>query len=150
MRHVLNTSMFVPVSRQRVFGFFADAVNLQRITPPDLHFRIVTTQPFTIGEGTVIDYQLKLLGIPFRWQSLISEWKPPHEFVDEQVSGPYKYWHHRHRFVDEAGGTRIDDQVHYELPLTPLGDIAWPFVRLQLNRIFRYRQRIIRELLTEG
>ena len=150
MRHVLNASMFVPVPLDRVFGFFADAANLQRITPPELHFSVATAQPLTIGQGSVIDYRLKLIGIPFTWRSLISEWQPPHEFVDEQLRGPYRYWHHRHRFFDEAGGTRIDDQVHYELPLSPLGDIAWPLVRIQLGRIFRYRQKVIRELLTEG
>lgn len=150
MMHVLRTSMLIPLRRPLVFAFFADAANLQKITPPELNFRVETPQPFTIQQGTVIDYRLGLFGVRFRWRSLISEWDAPNYFVDEQVYGPYKSWHHRHTFQAEGDSTRISDEVHYSLPLTPLGDIAYPVVRLQLRRIFNYRQQAINRILLGG
>ena len=149
MQHTLRTSMFVPRPREEVFAFFADAANLQRITPPELHFRIATPGRIEIQRGTIIDYKLGLFGLRFGWRSLISEWDAPHKFVDEQLAGPYKSWHHTHSFRAEAGGTRIEDEVRYELPLTPLGDVAYPIIRLQLRRIFNYRQKVIAAIFAE-
>lgn len=147
MRHVLRTSTHVPRPREEVFAFFSAAENLQRITPPELGFQIVTPLPVAMREGARIDYRLRLFGVGFRWHTEITRWSPPHVFVDEQRSGPYREWVHTHRFADEEGGTRIEDEVVYRLPLWPVGEVAYPLVRLQLARIFRYRQRKIRALL---
>ncbi len=139
--------MTLPLGREEVFAFFAEAQNLERITPPELKFGIVSPTPITIAAGTLIDYRLSLFGLSFTWCSRISHWDPPHYFVDEQLKGPYSFWHHTHTFTESSEGTVIGDRVLYRLPLWPLSAIGLPLVKLQLKRIFAYRQQAIRELL---
>jgi ligand-binding SRPBCC domain-containing protein len=150
MMHTLITSMSLPLARDQVFAFFAEATNLERITPPELGFQIVTPGLLHLREGTRIDYRLHLFGIPFSWQTEIQRWNPPEVVVDVQRRGPYKHWVHTHRFREEQGITVIEDEVQYALPYAPLGELVYPLVRLQLHRIFRYRQRAIRAYFFEG
>ena len=145
--HRLARTMHLPRPRPEVFAFFAEAGNLERITPPELRFRI-THPPERMAKGALITYRLSLAGIPFGWRTEITRWDPPHAFVDEQVAGPYRVWRHTHTFTETDGGTRIDDEVRYALPLWPVGEVALPLVRAQLRRIFDYRQRVIVRLFS--
>jgi len=141
--------MTVPLPRSQVFAFFAEAGNLERITPPELKFRILTPTPIAMRPGALIDYALSLFGVRFSWRSEITVWEPETRFVDIQVRGPYAEWVHTHTFEDVPGGTRIRDHVRYSLPLAPLGNIALPVVRVQLRRIFDYREAVTRRLMAE-
>jgi ligand-binding SRPBCC domain-containing protein len=149
-RQVLETVTELPLAVQEVFSFFADAGNLERITPPELAFQILTPTPIDMREGTLIDYRLRLFGVPFRWRTRIVDWQPDDRFVDEQVHGPYRYWRHTHTFTGCDSGTRMTDRVEYRLPFHPAGTVALPLVRRQLDRIFRYRAATIRELATRN
>lgn len=129
----------VSASIDSVFEFFADAGNLDLITPPYLRFRIQTPLPISMFKGTLIDYRLRLRGFPIRWQTVITAWEPPVRFVDEQRRGPYRVWIHEHRFRQVDGLTEIIDRVDYQVPG---GRVAHAlFVRWDLEGIFEYRRR---------
>jgi ligand-binding SRPBCC domain-containing protein len=147
MDHVLHTGLELPLSIDEVFAFFADAGNLERITPPGLRFEFVTRLPVEMGLGTLLEYRLSLMGVPFGWLTRIAEWRPPHRFVDEQWRGPYARWVHTHTFHETGSGTLIEDEVRYRLPFSPLGDLAHPFVGRTLAQIFAYRQAAVRREL---
>jgi ligand-binding SRPBCC domain-containing protein len=143
----LETEQWVPRPVGEVFPFFADARNLERITPPFLGFRILGVSTPDLRVGTRIDYRLSLHGVPVRWQSLIRDWQPDRSFVDVQTRGPYRRWEHTHEFEAYEGGTIIRDRVCYELPLGALGAVvAGGFVAADVERIFAFRRTAIREI----
>ena len=146
MIHRLTRSIELPLSREAIFPFFANAENLATLTPPELHFRFVTL-PADLHVGALIEYRLRLFGIPFSWRTRIDEWNPPAGFVDSELRGPFRRWVHTHRFQAIEGGTRMEDEVAWALPLYPIGEIARPLVRAQLERIFDYRHAAIRRIL---
>ena len=140
--HTLRREQTLPGAPEDVFPFFADAGNLEAITPPYLSFEIVTPRPIEMGVGTLIEYRLKLHGLPIDWLTRIEVWEPGVRFVDQQLRGPYALWHHTHEFAADGDGTRMTDTVRYALPFGPLGEIAHAlFVRRDLDRIFDYRTR---------
>jgi ligand-binding SRPBCC domain-containing protein len=145
--HILRTSQQLPLAREEVFPFFAEAANLERLTPPELQFHIITPPPITMQLGTLIEYRLRLLGIPFNWLTRICHWNPPYEFKDEQVRGPYRTWVHTHQFHSADGCTRMEDEVYYRLPFFPAGELAYPLIKWQLRRIFAFRRQAIATLL---
>lgn len=146
--HILIRSLTLDLPRKEVFDFFADARNLERITPPELNFHITTPQPFEMKQGTLLDYKLKLRGIPVRWRTEISIWNPPHSFTDRALKSPYKQWIHRHTFTELGENkTLIEDEVKYRLPLAPVGNLAHWIIRRELNYIFDFRQKAVAEIL---
>jgi ligand-binding SRPBCC domain-containing protein len=140
----LHTELWLPRQLEEVFAFFGDARNLEVLTPPWLNFEVLTPEPINMRAGTLIDYRIHVHGLPLRWRTEIIAWNPPHDFVDVQLRGPYRLWHHTHTFVAEEGGTRCRDDVRYH----PIGGalMNWLLVRRDVERIFQYRQRRLQEL----
>jgi ligand-binding SRPBCC domain-containing protein len=139
----LTAELWLPRPRPEIFAFFSDAFNLEALTPSTLQFHLLTPSPIQLREGTLIDYRLKLRGIPMRWQSRIDVWKPPELFVDFQTRGPYRLWRHEHCFEEHNGGTLCRDIVDYAVPG------GWPIERLlvrpDLQKIFRFRRAMLLE-----
>ena len=145
---VFESELRLPRPRPEIFSYFADAHNLQAITPSWLKFEILTPAPIVLRKGTLIDYRIRLHGLPLRWRTEIAEWDPPRRFVDVQLSGPYKLWHHTHSFEETAEGTLCRDRVRYRARGGPL--VHWLFVRRDLARIFAYREGRLRALFGSG
>jgi ligand-binding SRPBCC domain-containing protein len=147
--HLLERSQHVELPLEQAFEFYGDARNLETITPPWLDFEVITPGPPAMRVGTLIDYRLKLHGVPVRWRTEIGVWEPPRRFVDVQVNGPYRLWEHTHAFEpDGDGAVLIRDRVRYALPLGPLGLLAHRlFVRRDVERIFDYRSEAVVEQL---
>jgi ligand-binding SRPBCC domain-containing protein len=147
--YVLERSQLLRLEPERAFAFFTDARNLERITPPWLAFNVATPGTIQMRAGTLIDYRLKLHGVPVRWRTRIEVWEPPDRFVDVQLRGPYAAWEHTHTF-DAAGEAAavIGDRVRYALPLGVLGRLVHAaIVKRDLEQIFDYRERMVAELL---
>ena len=147
--HVLERSQRVEVPVEQAFDFYVDALNLEPMTPPWLHFEVTTQGELTLRQGALLDYKLRLHGVPVRWQTRIETWEPPRRFVDIQLKGPYSLWEHTHSFEGDGDGvTVIHDRVRYAIPLGPLGALAHLlFVRRDLRRIFDYRREAASERL---
>jgi ligand-binding SRPBCC domain-containing protein len=145
--HELRAAQWVPQPRDRVFPFFADPLNLERLTPPFLRFHVRRQSTTDVRAGTLLTYTLRLHGLPIVWRTRIDEWRPPERFADTQLFGPYAEWHHTHLFDDDGAGTRLTDIVRYRLHLGVLMDnrlMSW--VHRDVRRIFEYRQAVIAEL----
>jgi ligand-binding SRPBCC domain-containing protein len=134
--------LVLPVPLEEVFSFFAEARNLERLTPPWLRFEVLTEGPITMAAGTLIDYRIHWRRIPLRWRTEIEVWKPNHRFVDRQIRGPYRLWRHEHLFVERGDGTAIIDRVEY-------ASFGGAFanrlvVARDVERIFSYRHDVLR------
>jgi ligand-binding SRPBCC domain-containing protein len=140
----VETRLFLPRPLEIVFPFFADAGNLEAITPPWLRFEIVEPRPTAMRAAAFIEYRLRLHGIPLHWQSEITAWEPPHRFVDEQSRGPYRVWIHEHTFAERDSGTEVRDFVRYAAPGGWL--VERMFIRHDVRRIFEYRARKLQEI----
>ncbi len=147
--HLLERRQRIARPIEQTFAFYGDARNLERITPPWLGFEVTTPGPIEMGVGTLIEYRLRLHGVPVRWRTRIEVWEPPERFVDVQVRGPYALWEHTHTFEEDGEGTTIiRDRVRYSIPFGPLGNLANRLlVRRDLKQIFDYRRdAVAREL----
>ena len=134
----------------KIFEFYADPANLERITPGWLGFGIVTPQPIEMGPATLLEYRLRLHAVPVRWLTRIETWEPGERFVDVQVKGPYRPWRHTHTFEPRDGATRVRDEVRYALPLGPFGELAHRlFARRDLERIFDFRHASVSKVMRQ-
>jgi ligand-binding SRPBCC domain-containing protein len=149
--YTLHRELWVPHLLSTVFDFFSRVENLEQITPPWMHFRILTGPPIKMKPGAIIAYSLRVRGIPLRWVTEIERWNPPHEFIDIQAKGPYAFWRHTHRFSEVDGGVLIADSVEYALPLGLLGRLAHRVqVARDLSCIFDYRSQQVQALLLDN
>lgn len=134
-------------SLEEVFGIFEDPYNLAKITPSWLSFEVVSRNRVEMKQGAEIEYRIRWLGVPVHWKTIITEYRPPHLFVDEQANGPYSYWQHRHTFTEAGQGVVIGDHLEYALPLGILGRLAHGvMVGNQLRSVFEYRQERLAEI----
>lgn len=150
MIRTLFRQTYVPAPIDKVFAFFSKAENLNRITPADLQFKILSPLQPVMQTGLLIDYQIKLRGIPMNWKTEITHWNPPHSFQDSQLKGPYLLWKHLHVFTKKGDSTLMTDKVYYRIP----GFIFEPllyrlFVRHKLNQIFDYREKAIQNIFAK-
>jgi hypothetical protein len=145
--HLFYSEQFIAQPIEKVFEFFSSAENLEKITPPWLNFNIVKMSTKSIEKNTKIQYRLALHGIPFKWVTDIAVWNPPHQFVDQQLKGPYHLWYHEHSFESVPGGTLMKDWVRYQLPLGKMGMAGLPKVMGDVKQIFAYRTEIIQDLI---
>lgn len=144
---IFRAEQLVPRALDEVFDFFSKAENLQELTPAWLHFKILSVDPSPVRQGTLIRYSLRWRVFPIRWTTEIIAWDPPHRFVDVQLKGPYKLWHHEHRFIADGTGTRIIDEVQYQLPFGVLGSIAHSLkVKKDVETIFAHRTQVVERL----
>ncbi len=146
--HEFQSEIFLPLPPEKIFPFFADATNLQILTPPWLNFKILTPLPILMREGTLIDYQLRVHAIPVRWCSRITLWQPPLRFADEQIRGPYRQWIHEHFFEPRNGGTLARDVVQYAVPFDFLTHKF--FVRRDMEKIFAFRARELQKRFSKS
>jgi ligand-binding SRPBCC domain-containing protein len=142
--HLFSSVLWLPRLPAEIFPFFADAKNLGTITPPWLHFEILTLGEVEMGIGALIDYRISLHGLPLRWRTKITAWEPPFRFVDEQIKGPYRRWIHEHRFEKSGQGTLCHDRVRYSILGGPI--VQRLFVERDVKRIFAFRATKLTQL----
>lgn len=147
--YLLRRQQLIAKPLQEVFDFFKNPENLKHITPPSLNFHILTPMPIRMEKGTVVDYTIRVLGTYPRWTTMITEFDPPHRFVDVQLNGPYSYWHHTHLFQEMGQSTLVIDEVRYAMPFGLLGNLARKlFVARQLEDIFNFRADSLRVIFS--
>jgi ligand-binding SRPBCC domain-containing protein len=140
----LRKSVWLAQLPAKVFEFFASPGNLDRLTPPWLNFTILTPATSQVKQGALLDYRLRIRGLPIRWQSEIAIWEPPRRFVDRQTKGPYSLWIHEHTFEERDNGTLVGDNVEYAVPGGTI--VQKLLIAPDLERIFNYRHKILEEL----
>ncbi len=149
--YTFKAEQFLNYPPEQVFNFFKKPENLDAVTPKNLGFKILTPSPIPMEKGAVIDYTIRLYGFPMQWQTVITDYDPPHSFTDSQAKGPYQTWIHTHRFIPQDGGTLMTDEVQYSIAMGPLGEIARIlFVEKEIRKIFAYRKKVIKEVFARS
>ena len=142
----IRRRQWVANPQDEVFQFFSVPQNLQQLTPSFLRFQLIHL-PECMKAEAQIGYKLRIHGFPIRWLTVIEEWDPPNSFVDVQKEGPYRLWHHTHRFSPDNDGTWIEDRVRYSLSFGIIGGLAHQLlVKRDVEEIFNDRAKMIREI----
>ena len=139
--YLLTTTTVVDRPIDEVFAFFADAGNLEQLTPPTLNFKILTPQPIEMREGALIDYRIRVHGVPIKWKTEITAWEPDKRFIDEQRRGPYLRWIHEHTFEQTQAGVLVADRVDYKPPMRWLSHPL--LIKRDLTKIFTFRREAL-------
>ncbi len=148
--YTLTRELYIRKPLSEVFSFFDRPENLAVITPKMLDFKILTPQPIKMKMGAIVDYIIKISGISFHWRTIISSYDPPNCFIDEQIKGPYAFWHHKHTFTEFNDRTLMKDVVHYSLPFGFIGILAHRiYVKRNINYIFDCRIKAINNLFSK-
>ncbi|MBT3589663.1 MAG: SRPBCC family protein [Candidatus Marinimicrobia bacterium] len=143
----ITTKQIIKRPLVEIFAFFSRPENLSLITPDHLDFKILTPPPIEMKKGALIDYIIRIFKAPIHWQTLITSYEPPYKFVDKQIKGPYKYWHHTHTFVEGSDGVEIHDEIQYSVPFGIIGKLLHAiWIKNNLNYIFEYRREVIHNL----
>lgn len=143
----IHTTQVINRPIEEVFVFFSKPENLAVITPKKLGFKILTPTPIKMNKGCLIDYLIHLMGIPVHWRTIITDYDPPHMFIDQQLKGPYSLWHHTHTFKKIENGVEIKDRIIYSIPLGWMGQLLHKFwIKKDLNNIFSHRKKVISDL----
>ena len=149
--YTLENHQFIKAPLKNVFDFFSKPENLKEITPSKLNFKILTPTPISMKEGTMIDYTIELFGIPLHWRTLITKFDPPNQFIDEQLKGPYLFWHHTHTFIEKDGGVEMSDKVLYTIPMGFFGRfLHFIWIKNDLKKIFSHREKVIDKILANN
>lgn len=143
----LERTQSFPIPIEEAWDFFSSPENLKAITPGDMGFDIVSVLPGKVYAGMIITYRIKpLFNIPLRWITEITHVREPHFFIDHQLSGPYRFWHHQHHFSTIPGGTEMTDILHYAMPFGVAGRMVhFSFIGKKIEEIFDYRHNVLAE-----
>lgn len=148
--HRLYSEQRLPIGLEEAWSFFSTPANLNRITPADMHFEIISGAGEPSYAGQIIVYRLKpLFNIPMTWVTEITQCVEGRYFVDEQRYGPYRFWHHLHRFRELQDGVLMEDELYYALPYGPFGEwMGQLFLHRRIREIFSYREKVLNELFS--
>ncbi|MGB0178399.1 MAG: SRPBCC family protein [Owenweeksia sp.] len=145
---VFKQEQYIPVSLDQAWEFFANPLNLAKLTPPKMNFKVLGDLPGEVHDDLIVRFRVSpLRGINVNWTSVISKVVPKKYFSDVQVEGPFRYWHHQHSFHPVKNGVEIRDELHYLPPFGLIGKLFHPLiVKRKLSETFEYRYQKINEI----
>ncbi len=147
--YVLERTQTIKATLDQTWDFFSSPENLNKLTPNNMGFDIMTPKPIPkMYEGQILEYKVRpILNVPIYWKTEISEVRPKYFFIDNQIRGPYKLWKHKHTFEEIGDKVKMTDHVTYIIPMGLIGSLAhWLYVKQRLADIFDYRFKVVDEI----
>lgn len=148
--HYVKESAINATPRE-VFEFHESQDALTLLIPPWENMRVVESSG-SLRPGSRVVLKGRKGIVPMRWVAVHTEYDPPHLFADKQESGPFNYWYHRHRILDDGnGGSLLRDEVEFQPPLGWIGRwLGGWFIRYQLEKMFTYRHATTKRIVETG